>query len=454
MAFDNGFALVVGVGAYQDASLSAPVTAGDAQALSSVLQDPEFAGYPAGQVRLLTGPEATRRGVLQALGDLATASKPESTVVIFVCGHGVPAPGGGYRFLTHDARRTAANTYAPSTVVTNDELVASIQNIAAQKVLVLLNTCFAGVVAGNLAPAEPDDLPGAPPPDQVVDELLATGEGRVIISACRSTQRSWFHPGANLTVFTEALLEGLQGSQSIANRQGYIGVFELYSYVFDRVSAGVKKLAASVDQEPVITIREGVGPFPVALYRGGQSLSPEGVSPGVAPALDREPPGDAAVRVVRVVPQIQAGRDVNQTTARSDAGGVVNTGTAGNINTGGTQLNIGGVSAGRDAIVGGTVQVSSTEYRAPGDRYSRGEAELARTFAEALRQAQELSPEDRELVTPVIKQAQEHAEKLQQGDTSPETQTALEKRLKSLAVIAPDIAEYILASLAKMGLKV
>src|SRR5436853_5697713 len=81
MAFNHGFALLVGVGEYANTSFDAPVTAQDAAALQELLGDGSV-GYPPEQVQLLTGPDASRQGVLTALEKLATKVNEQSTVVL------------------------------------------------------------------------------------------------------------------------------------------------------------------------------------------------------------------------------------------------------------------------------------------------------------------------------------------------------------------------------------
>ena len=137
MGFSQGHALLVGVGTYQDGSLSAPVTERDAGAVSLALQDPATAGYPGDQVTLLTGQAASKTGIAAALRLLAQQAKPDSSVLIFLCGHGTPGPQGEYYFLSYDARRAGPGSFDPSTVLSSAELVALIEGIPARKTLLV-----------------------------------------------------------------------------------------------------------------------------------------------------------------------------------------------------------------------------------------------------------------------------------------------------------------------------
>ncbi|HEY0071301.1 MAG TPA: caspase family protein [Chloroflexia bacterium] len=359
MALDNAHALVVGVGAYADSRLSAPITAKDAGDLADTLRS-DSVGYPAGNVTTLTNEKASRSGILQALDELGKHTDKESTVLVLLCGHGIHEAEGSYYFLPYDTR-IGGDQIDSSTGISSDELASSLKNIASKKMLVLFNTCFSGYMAGSLGASRPaaDEagLAGLAaaldaPSREAIASVRDAGEGRVVISACRSGQKSWYRPGDQNTIFVNALLSGLRGASGVPNRGGYVGVFELYDYVWERVSTAVRAIAGGLEQEPVLTSREVVGPFAVALYRGGSlgvgGLEGERPAPQEAvPLLNKEPTvGGTAVEIVR-----------QQITNTATQGGVVSTGTMGNVSTGaGAQFNNQGeVRAGGDVIQGSTV---------------------------------------------------------------------------------------------------
>jgi hypothetical protein len=359
MVLENAHALLVGVGAYADPILSAPITANDASDVAETLRS-DSVGYPAGNVITLTNQKASRGGILQALDDLRMNTDEESTVLVLLCGHGIHQPEGRYYFLPHDTRIGRGHQVDVSTGISSDELASGLKNVAGRKMLVLFNTCFSGYMAGSLEglPSADELGPGglaaalAAPDKEAIASVRDAGEGRVVISACRAGQKSWYKPGDRNTIFVQALLGGLKGDVGVPDRGGYIGVFELYDYLWEQVSSAVRAIQSGLEQEPVLTSREVVGPFPVALYRGG-SL---GVGGGEAeraaqqaaiPLLNKEPTrGGTAVEVVRQV-----------ITNTATQGGVVNTGTMGNVSTGmGAQFNNQGqVRAGGDVVQGGTV---------------------------------------------------------------------------------------------------
>ena len=229
------------------------------------------------------------------------------------------------------------------------ELVTAVAAIPARKMLVLFNTCFAGVVAGSLDVADAAPAIGVTPPDPVVNAVLGAGEGRVVITACRRDQKSNYAGGAPNTLFTAALLDALRGAPGLGSRRGFIGAFELYDYVYETVRAGIARLAPDRQQDPVITIHEAVGPFPVALYQGGAQGA--GGAASLAPGDDLRPQPQTGGSTVQVVPAAQAGRDFNQITGGANYGAI---GGAANLGSG-TQVNLQNLQAGGPVVAGSTL---------------------------------------------------------------------------------------------------
>ena len=62
--FAHGYALLIGVTENQVARWALPDVAKDIAALAGVLAHPDRCGYAAEQIRVITGPAATRQGIL------------------------------------------------------------------------------------------------------------------------------------------------------------------------------------------------------------------------------------------------------------------------------------------------------------------------------------------------------------------------------------------------------
>lgn len=386
MSFSQGHALLIGVGTYQhEPRLDVPITAADAEAVAAVLRDPAFCGYPADQVKVLRDDGASRDGILAALDALAARAGEGDTVLLFFCGHGDLGDDGDYYLTTHDTRLSGGKIISGSGV-RQGELIERLRAVKARRLLLLVNACHSGEIAPTLGPGEPP-YTGAPLPSTTAAALLATGEGRIIITACREDQLSYIGKG-DLTLFTDTLVKGLRGRGTSSTR-GYISAFDLYTHLYFTLEETVRERYGAT-QEPELTVLKGVGPFAVSLYRGATTL-------GEIDATAPPPEGTA----VRQVSQKEAQAKLTQITGASyeaiqtgngaiaqgpgaqavGAGGVLIGGNnTGNINTG-TQIDTGGgafipgnVTAGgdfvgRDQIINVTVQSArkppSVPFQAP-----------------------------------------------------------------------------------------
>ena len=238
MAFPQGHALLIGVGSYAHApAMNVPVTVADAQAIAGILGNPAYCGYPADQVRLLFDATATRDSVLAALEALAAKATEDDTVLVFYAGHGEYGDDGSYYLTTHDTRIESRKVVSGSGI-REAELIERLRSIKAKRVLLIVNACHAGELSPVLGQGEAP-FTGTPLPSNAAAALLATGEGRVIITACRDGQVSYIGPGP-LTLFTQALVDGLQG-KGVGSNRGYISVFDLYTHLYFALEESVAK---------------------------------------------------------------------------------------------------------------------------------------------------------------------------------------------------------------------
>ena len=286
MPFSQGHALLIGVGTYQhEPTMNVPVTAADAQAVADVLRDPAFCGYPDQQVTPLRNAAASREGILAALDALAASAGESDTVFVFFCGHGEYGDDGDYYLTTYDTRWQSRKVVSGSGV-RQEEFIEKLRAIKAKRLLLVVNACHSGEVAPTLGEVEAPST-GTPLPAQTAAALLSTGEGRIIITACRENQLSYVGNGT-LTLFTAALVNGLRGSGTSSTR-GYLSAFDLYTHVYFTIEEAVRQTYGAT-QEPELTVLKGVGPFAVSLYRGATTL-------GEVDSASRPPEGTAVREV-------------------------------------------------------------------------------------------------------------------------------------------------------------
>ena len=107
---------------------------------------------------------------------------------------------------------------------------------------------------------------------------------------------------------------------------------------------------------------------------------------------------------------------------------------------------------------GGTYAITGHQFQNwfvgcyPGTPLPSGEESIQKTFEDLQRQIKGLPENQQKTLQPVIEQALAAAQKMQKGDSSPETQSQFEKSLRkllpSIQGMAGDIAEVAVASLA------
>lgn len=262
--FPQGRALVIGVGAYADPGWNAPTAARDALGLEGALVDPDGAAYARGAVEALVDGRATRDGVLAALGRLANSAGPDSVALVSFTCHGAEGTDGAYYLATADARFTRDKRVVAGSGLASFDLARALRDIQARHLLLIVNACFSGRLGADLGAGglAPDGPRGAMLPDEAGRELVSTGEGRAVITAARAGQLSYYGDDREYTFFGQALIDAFRGI-GVGRAGGAIGLFELYDSLYAQVRGAVRR-ELSADQEPALTLLQGVGPFAVA----------------------------------------------------------------------------------------------------------------------------------------------------------------------------------------------
>ena len=252
--FEQGHACVIGVGG------DLPSTVDDAKGFAKILKDPERCAYPENQVHVLTGEQATRANIINALEALASATNAESTVLVYFSGHGYQLSGAiksyflmPYGYDSKDLSETA---------ISGREFVDLLRYIPAQKLLVLLDCCH----AGGLSDLDGFQVAKAPLPPEAT-KLFANGKGHIMIGSSRPDELSF--AAKPYSVFTYALIEGLCGKGAV-KEDGYVRIddFSMYIAEIDPKQTGNK-------QHPMRDSKEADN-FTVAYYAGGD-LQPKGL---------------------------------------------------------------------------------------------------------------------------------------------------------------------------------
>lgn len=242
----NAHALVIGIADYVYLS-KLDNTLNDAGDIAATLTDDRKCGYPRNQVKLVRDAEATKERIESELQALAKTTDTSSTVFIFFAGHGGRIESGsnaGHFLLPVDTkgRKRFGEAAYVETAISAHRFSQLLSQIPANKLIVVLDCCYSGGVASLSERARSeeqlrDEEEGVVhlPSEEMLDELVNSGRGRVILAATdrRQTAKELLQDRNGL--FTKHLLEGLAGA---GGGPGYlVSVFEVYQYVHGKVSA-------------------------------------------------------------------------------------------------------------------------------------------------------------------------------------------------------------------------
>lgn len=271
--FDNAYALLIAVDQNREAAAALPAVAADARALYDVLVHPQRCGYAPDHVRLLTGPDCTRQGILDGLDWLAeriaAVGDGNATAIIYFSGHG-HVEGGEHFLIPYDLnlRRIRSSALAAA------DFAADVAALAARRLLVVLDCCHAaGMAVKGTADALPINSDAVPPSlflpaGKSLGAGLAKGAGRAVLSSCQAAQSSYVRADGGMSIFTYHLIEALTGHAQPQGGATEVLVSDLIGYVDRRVPASAREQGAEQDPDHRLT-----GNFSVALVLGGDGLA-------------------------------------------------------------------------------------------------------------------------------------------------------------------------------------
>jgi hypothetical protein len=232
--FENGLeaamagvrkALIVATDQYTDPKLTrlnAP--AEDARALAEVLQDPDVGAY-----EVQTVLNKTCQEVEIAVASFFQSGARDDTLLLHFSCHGVKDLSGELYFATTDTKLPLLKVTAVSSAMVKTAMEES----RASLILCLIDCCYSGAFTKSTKAAATVDL----------TERLG-GRGRAVITASTSLQLA-LDGQHQASLFTHAVVEGLQSGEADRDLDGLVTLDEFYNYVHDKVTE------TNPDQTPV-----------------------------------------------------------------------------------------------------------------------------------------------------------------------------------------------------------
>jgi len=235
--YENGYALLIGVGA----DLTATVN--DAQALYDLLTDTKIAAFNPANVQLLTEEKATRNGILDALETLRqqVSENKDANVIISYAGHGcVTEDGKAYYLTPYDYIRGQA-----AMRLWSNDFTDAVNKIVGKKKLIILDCCHAGGVREQNNNNH-----------TALIKQLEKGGGSAIIAACKDDESALDLEKEKIGIhglFTQVLLNALKTPPNRTNNNGFIHLTDIMAYFAANFKKELDKVRPGYKQHPIIS---------------------------------------------------------------------------------------------------------------------------------------------------------------------------------------------------------
>ncbi|MBI5624613.1 MAG: caspase family protein [Elusimicrobia bacterium] len=228
---ERAYAVVVGVESYRQDLPQARFAGRDARTVAEYLRR---MGYKDENVVLLTDERAAKSDLEKYLGKwLGDRAQGAESVFFYFSGHGAPDPRTGDSFLVPF---DGDPSFLEATGLPFKKVLASLASLKAARTVAVVDACFSGAGSRSVIAA------GARPLALVAAPVVPASVAVLTASASDQIGSSYDEQGHGL--FTYFLLKGLQGGAD-GNRDGSVGLGELFDFVRPRVEAASRKLRNS-----------------------------------------------------------------------------------------------------------------------------------------------------------------------------------------------------------------
>ncbi|HEU4347307.1 MAG TPA: caspase family protein [Actinoplanes sp.] len=233
-------ALIVANDRYENEGLRrlrSPVA--DAEALSRVLGDPRIGGFEVETVH-----NEPSHVISTRIEDFFTDSRPDDVLLLHFSCHGLKSESGELYFAASSTRPDRLG----SSAVSADFVQRCMRATRSRSVVLLLDCCYGGAFSQGVTVRAAGSV-------DVLDSFRGGGRGRAVITA--SSAMEYAFEGDHLadnraaapSVFTAALVEGLETGEADRDEDGWVSLNELYDYVFEKVRESNANQTPSRDVE-------------------------------------------------------------------------------------------------------------------------------------------------------------------------------------------------------------
>lgn len=220
-ASSNQKAMLVGISDYPSPIDSLPAVSNDLREMAKLLSSKD-GNFTRSSVSVLNDDTATRTAILDKLNETLLNVAIKDTVFIYFAGHGTVFEDK-YYFIPFDYDLANIN----DSCVPLTSIKSLFDQSPSKRVFLWMDFCHSG---GILARGAQND------PASVIKRTLkvTNGEGKIIVSACTSSQSAYESPTLGHGFFTHALLNGLKGDA--ISSHGEVTAASLYDYIDHQIS--------------------------------------------------------------------------------------------------------------------------------------------------------------------------------------------------------------------------
>jgi EAL domain-containing protein (putative c-di-GMP-specific phosphodiesterase class I) len=215
-------ALLIGVSEYESGLNLLPAAVKDVKAMQRVLQNSKIGGFD--EVKILTNPDTHTMHL--EIETFFCGRNKEDILLLYFSGHGIKDDYGRLYFATRITQKNLNNQLIKSTAVAANFVHDQMNNSRSKRQIIILDCCFSGAFEPSLILKD----------DSSVDLQGQLGaEGRVVLASSSSTQYSFEEQGADISVYTNYLVEGIETGAGDLDQDGKISARELHKYACDRL---------------------------------------------------------------------------------------------------------------------------------------------------------------------------------------------------------------------------
>ena len=219
----NRFALIIATSEYQDTDLRKLIAPGqDAKALSDVLDNPNVGRF---NVKIIANETSLK--ISEEIETFFSERDRNDVLLLYFSCHGFKDVDGRLYFASTNTRRKLLASTAVSANFVNEVMTRS----RSRRQMLVLDCCYSGAFAKGML-------------HKAADKAIHTGDqfegrGRIVLTASDSMQYSFegdtLEGHGQRSVFTSALVSGLETGKADLNMDGRISYHELYNYAFEHV---------------------------------------------------------------------------------------------------------------------------------------------------------------------------------------------------------------------------